>query len=135
MRDVDLATVVWHGHYFKYLENARWRLMQVLGYGYADMVASGYGWPVVEAHVKYVRVAKYGDRLTVRASLIDWDSRLAINYLVTNSADQARVARAQTVQAAVDMHTHQLQFTLPECLTIRIESALRDGSIMRGVPP
>jgi acyl-CoA thioester hydrolase len=25
--DVDLAGVVWHGHYMKYLENARWALM------------------------------------------------------------------------------------------------------------
>ncbi len=123
--DVDLATVVWHGHYFKYLENARWRLMQSLGYGYNEMVASGYGWPIVEAHVKYVRAARYGDRLRVRASLIEWDSRLSINYRVTDLADEARVARARTVQAAVDMRTEQLQFTLPECLTTRITRALQ----------
>jgi acyl-CoA thioester hydrolase len=25
--DVDLMAVVWHGHYLKYLESARWALM------------------------------------------------------------------------------------------------------------
>ena len=31
--DVDLATVVWHGHYLKYFENARWALMDRIGFG------------------------------------------------------------------------------------------------------
>jgi len=29
--DVDLAQVVWHGHYLRYLENARWALMRLIG--------------------------------------------------------------------------------------------------------
>ena len=34
--DVDLAAVVWHGHYLKYLENARWALMDDIGFGVAQ---------------------------------------------------------------------------------------------------
>ena len=40
--DVDLVGVVWHGHYLKYLENARWALMDRLGFGFQRMVDSGY---------------------------------------------------------------------------------------------
>ena len=40
--DVDLAGVVWHGHYMKYLENARWALMDRIGFGLDAMIASGY---------------------------------------------------------------------------------------------
>ena len=31
--DVDMVGVVWHGHYLRYFENARWALMDRLGYG------------------------------------------------------------------------------------------------------
>jgi acyl-CoA thioester hydrolase len=122
--DVDLATVVWHGHYFKYLENARWALMRVIGYEYQDMIDSGYGWPVIEVHVKYIRAARFGERLQVRASLVEWDSRLTVNYLVKDARSGERVARGQTIQAAIDMRTKELLYVLPDCLTSRVTAAL-----------
>jgi acyl-CoA thioester hydrolase len=69
--DVDLAQVVWHGHYLRYLENARWALMRMIGFDLQDMIDSGYLWPIVDLHVKYVRAARFGDRLRVRASLVE----------------------------------------------------------------
>jgi acyl-CoA thioester hydrolase len=112
--DVDLARVVWHGHYLKYFENARWLLMDLIGYGLQSMLDSGYGWPVVDLQVKYLRVSRYGERLRVRASLLEWENRLVINYLVTDVATGERVARGQTVQATVEMATGTLQFVMPE---------------------
>jgi acyl-CoA thioester hydrolase len=120
--DVDLAQVVWHGHYARYLENARWALMERIGFGLQEMLASGYGWPIVELHVKYVKAARFGERLRVKASLAEWKNRLVINYLVMNIASGERVARAQTVQAAVDMQTGSLQFVTPAVLADRIEA-------------
>ena len=122
--DVDVMSVVWHGHYLKYLENARWALMDRLGYGYEIMVGSGYLWPIIEAHVRYVRAAKFGDRLNVLASLVEWQNRLAINYLVTDSGTHARVARARTVQVAVDRATGELQFVSPAPFVRQIETSL-----------
>lgn len=122
--DVDVAAVVWHGHYLKYLENARWALMERIGFGFEAMLASGYAWPIVEVRVKYVRAARLGDRLAVRAALVEWDNRIAINYLVTLAATHARVARAQTVQAAVEAHSGALQFMSPPVLVERVQAAL-----------
>jgi acyl-CoA thioester hydrolase len=31
--DIDVIGVMWHGHYLKYLENARWALMDRIGFG------------------------------------------------------------------------------------------------------
>ena len=118
--DVDLAQVVWHGHYLKYLENARWALMNTIGFGLEKMLDSGYLWPLVDLHVKFVRAARYGDRLLVRASLVEWEQRLAINYLVTDEGDGARVVRAQTVQVAVRPPDNELLFVMPDCLTGRV---------------
>ena len=131
--DVDVAGVVWHGHYLKYLENARWALMARLDFGLDTMLASGYAWPIVEAHVKYVRVARYGDRLAVQASLVEWQNRLTVNYLVTHAATAERVARARTVQVAVEASTGVLQFVTPAVLLDRVAAATSGAGAVRTV--
>lgn len=127
--DVDLAQVVWHGHYLRYLENARWAVMRAIGFDLKDMMDSGYLWPLVDLRVKYVRAARFADRLRVRASLVEWEQRLAINYLVTDAADGARVVRAHTIQVAVKppgaSHGNgELLFVMPACLTDRVANYL-----------
>jgi acyl-CoA thioester hydrolase len=123
--DVDLAQVVWHGHYLRYLENARWALMNALEFRLQDMIDSGFLWPIVDLQVKYVRAARFGDRLVARAWLVEWQQRLAINYLVTDTADGGRVARARTVQVAVQPPRNELLFEMPRCLTDRVSHYLR----------
>jgi acyl-CoA thioester hydrolase len=122
--DVDLAGVVWHGHYMKYLENARWALMERIGFDLDAMMGSGYLWPIVSVEVKYVRAVRYGDRLRVRASLVEWETRLGVNYLLVDGKDDARVGRAQTIQVAVARDTHTLQWVSPPCLTDRVRATL-----------
>lgn len=122
--DVDLMAVVWHGHYCKYLETARWRLMDRLDYGFPVMRESGYLWPIIETHVRHVRSAAFGDRLEVTASLVEWQCRLAINYLITDAKSRDRVVRARTVQVAVLRATGELQFASPPEFVRRIESKL-----------
>jgi len=121
--DIDVVGVMWHGHYLKYLENARWALMDRIGFGFAAMRESGYAWPIVEMHVKYVHAAKLGDQLRVRASLIEWQNRVAVNYLVTRG-DGERLARARSVQVAVDANSGALQFTTPGPLLDCVQRAL-----------
>ena len=122
--DIDLAQVTWHGHYLKYLENARWALMDKIGYGLETMLSSGEGFPIVGVQVKFIRVSRYKDRLRVLASLIEWHSRLVINYLVTDCANGQRVARAQTTQIAVDIRTGTMLFELPPAFVARAEAAI-----------
>jgi acyl-CoA thioester hydrolase len=122
--DVDMVGVVWHGHYLRYLENARWALMNHLGYGFDRMVAAGFVWPIVELQTKYVNPARFGDRLRVRASLVEWESRLAINYLVSSLGSDARIARARTVQVAVDARSGELKFNTPPDFVARVQAAL-----------
>jgi acyl-CoA thioester hydrolase len=134
--DVDLAQVVWHGHYLRYLENARWALMNALDFGLQEMLDSGFLWPIVDLQVKYVRAARFGDRLVARASLVEWQQRLAVNYLITDAADGARIARARTVQVAVQPPRNELLFEMPPCLTTRVANYLnaRGGANGRPAP-
>jgi len=122
--DVDLARVAWHGHYLKYFENARWALMDRLGYGLDTMLGKAEGWPIVSLEVKYLRPSRFGDILRVRAGLVEWESRLVINYLATNAATGERVARAQTTQVLVDMSTGAMRYALPDEFIARVQAAV-----------
>lgn len=123
--DVDMVGVVWHGHYLRYFENARWALMDRLDYGLQRMLDSGYAWPVVAMEARYLRPARYGERLNARASLIEWEARLVLHYLVTRVADGTRIARARSVQVAVDGRSGETQFECPASFVANVRAALR----------
>ena len=122
--DVDLARITWHGHYLKYLEDARWALMDRIGYPLEAMLAADEGWPIIDLQLRFIRATHYRDRLRGRASLVDWQSRVVINYLVTDAANGERVARAQTTQVAVDMKSGALLFDLPAAFLARVAATL-----------
>jgi acyl-CoA thioester hydrolase len=69
--DVDLARVVWHGHYLRYLENARWALMRTLGFDLPHMLDSEFLWPIVDLHVNYIRAADRELQLVMTACFTD----------------------------------------------------------------
>jgi len=121
--DVDAMNVVWHGHYLKYLELARCALLRCFDFDYPSMRASGYLWPVVDCRLKYVRPARYAQRLKVRATLREWENRLAIDYLIRDAANGEKLTTARSIQVAVDMATGELQFESPPVLIEKLERA------------
>ena len=123
--DVDTMHVVWHGHYVKYLEVARCALLDQIGHNYTAMVESGYAWPVIDLQLRYVRGAVFGQTLNVRASLVEWENRLKINYLITDLASGERLTRASSVQVAVDMASREMQLASPSVFTNAVEKALK----------
>ena len=123
--DVDTMHVVWHGHYVKYLEVARCALLDRLGHNYTAMVESGYAWPVIDLQLRYVRGAVFGQTLNVCASLVEWENRLKINYLITDLASGERLTRASSVQVAVDMASREMQLASPSVFTNAVEKALK----------
>ena len=122
--DIDTMNVVWHGHYVKYLEIARCALLDKIGHNYAAMLESGYAWPVIDMQLRYVRGATFGQTLNVRASLVEWENRLKISYLITDRATGERLTRACTVQVAVEIASREMQLASPQCFIEAVESVL-----------
>jgi acyl-CoA thioester hydrolase len=122
--DVDSMEVVWHGHYVKYLEVARCALLDKLGHNYQQMRASGYAWPIIDLQLRYVRGAQFGQRIKVRADLIEWENRLKINYLISDAASGERLTRASSVQVAVEIASREMQLASPRVLLAAVERAL-----------
>ncbi len=123
--DVDSMHVVWHGHYVKYLEVARCALLDQLGHNYLAMQEAGYAWPVIDLQLRYVRGAVFGQELNVRASLVEWENRLKINYLISDLASGERLTRASTVQVAVALDSREMQLASPQVLIDAVERALQ----------
>ncbi len=118
--DIDSMDIVWHGHYVKYLELARCALLDRFDYGYARMRESGYGWPVIDLRLKYVRPATFGQALLVRATIVEWENRLKIAYLIRDAKTGARVNAASSVQVAIDIATGEMQYVSPPVLRQRL---------------
>lgn len=118
--DLDPMEVVWHGHYLKYFELARCALLQGFDYDYPQMRESGYAWPVVDLRSKYVRPARYGQRLRVQARLVEWEIRLKIEYRVSDADTGEVLTRARSVQVAVDLATGEMCFASPPVLARKL---------------
>ncbi len=121
--DVDAMDVAWHGHYVKYFELARCALLRRFDYDYPQMLASGYLWPIVECHLKYVRPALYGQLLRVEATLIEYENRIKISYVIFDAASGERLTKGYTTQVAVHAGTRELQFVSPAVLLEKLERA------------
>ncbi|WP_426944612.1 acyl-CoA thioesterase [Pseudomonas oryzihabitans] len=126
--DVDMMEIAWHGHYVKYLEVARCALLDRLGHNYLQMRESGYGWPVIDLQIRYIRPLLFQQRVRVKADLVEWENRLKLNYLISDAATGERLTRASTVQVAVDMASREMQLASPRVFLDAVERALACAS-------
>ena len=114
--DIDPMNVVWHGRYVQYLELARCALLRTFDYDYPQMCESGFAWPVVDMRLRYVRPLRYGQRVAIRATVVEWENRLKIDYEVRDVVSGERLTRAYTVQVAVEVASGEMRYVCPEVL-------------------
>ncbi|MHB0843453.1 acyl-CoA thioesterase [Stutzerimonas nitrititolerans] len=122
--DVDSMDVVWHGHYIKYFEVARCALLDRIGHNYQQMRDAGYAWPVIDVQLRYMRGARFNQRIIVRADLIEWENRLKINYLINDAVTGERMTRGTSVQVAVEIASREMQLASPKVFVEAVERAL-----------
>ncbi len=125
--DLDPMNIVWHGRYPKYFEIARTELFCQLGYDIPDMRDSGYMWPIVDLHIKYIRPAVYRQKLKVSATLVEWENRIKVKYEIRDAETGDRLTKGHSVQVAVDGASQELCFVSPDVLLEKVERYL-DGN-------
>lgn len=118
--DVDMMMVAWHGHYVKYFEVARCELLDTLQYGYNDMVQSGFAWPVIDLAVRYVKPARFGQWISVHSAIVEYENRLKIDYIIRDKTTGEKLTKGHTVQVAVRVDNHEMQFESPAILAQRL---------------
>ncbi len=120
--DVDMLGIAWHGHYCKYLEIARCAMLDKIDYDYMVMKATGYVWPIVDLQLRFVRPAKFGQRIRVAAELVEWEYRMKIKYLIADAETGEPLAKGHSIQAAVDATTGEMSYASPAVFLQRLES-------------
>lgn len=114
--DLDPMNIVWHGNYPRFFELARTALLKKIGYGYDDMIVSGYAWPVIDMHIRYYRPLRLGRWIDISASITEWENRLKIEYLARDVESGQKTTKGHTIQVAVDIKTEVMLWQAPPIL-------------------
>ena len=121
--EVDSYGIAWHGHYVAWMEVGRNELAARFGLAVDQMAAAGYLVPVVSLELKYLRPARYNERLTVRTTVRRAETPTMEFRTVIVGADGRPVARGITVHALTDLDGIT-QYRLPGEIAPRLERML-----------
>ena len=124
--DVDGLQIAWHGHYVKYFEIARCELLDKIGYDYSAMAESGYIWPVVDLHIKYIQPARFAQLIEIQSLIVEYQNRLKISYVIYDKLTRQKLTKGHTTQLAIAQNTQELQFVSPAILIHKIEAFSHD---------
>lgn len=96
--------VVWHGEYVRYFEDGREAFgRRFAGLGYADLAASGYLAPVVDAALQFKSPLRINDTAVVETRYIDTEAaKICFEYTIRRQSDGEIVATGSTTQVFVD---------------------------------
>ena len=114
--DLDPMNIVWHGHYPRFLELGRVAVMNKIGYGYEEMVESGYAWPIIDLRMRYARPMRFAVPVKITAGIVEWENTLRIVYAIQDAVSGERVMRASSSQVAVTTHTNEMLWVAPPVL-------------------
>ncbi|MCU9614690.1 acyl-CoA thioesterase [Caldibacillus lycopersici] len=89
--ETDQMGVVYHANYVIWLELGRTKLIEDLGFRYADMEKEGILAPVTDIQVSYKKPCKYGETVTVKTWIESYDGlRTKYGYeILTESGEVA----------------------------------------------
>lgn len=113
-RHVDVMGVVWHGHYYAYMEEARTQLLRGCDLDVGDLLGARYLFFVIESHCRYVNPLHYRDRVRATAWLRDVKHRIHIAYELYNLTRKRRAARGYSMLATTDRERNLLLETPDE---------------------
>ncbi|NBI42659.1 acyl-CoA thioesterase [[Haemophilus] felis] len=120
--DVDSMDIMWHGHYVKYLEMARCAFLEEIHYTYDVMKKKGYGWPIVQLNLKYVKPAMFRQKVRVHLAVVEYESCLRIEYVIKDLSSGQTLTKGSTTQVAVEINSREMQLQTPQSWRDAIES-------------
>ena len=113
--DTDQMGVVYYANYLRFFEGARAEYWRSLGRSYKDLEAAQIAMPVIEAHCKYKRPARYEDLLLVHTEVTEMrGASLRFTYTVRRGMEE--LAEGYTRHAVIG----------PDGRPLRIPDFIRD---------
>lgn len=83
--ETDQMGVVYHANYLVWCEIGRTKLIQDIGFNYADLEKKGILAPVTNVNMNYKYPARYGEKVTVRTWIEKYNGiRIVYGYEILN---------------------------------------------------
>lgn len=113
--EVDSLSIVWHGHYLKYFEDAREAFGRKYGLGYFEMYEQGYVTPIVNIHCEYKAPLAYGDEAIAEITYRDSKAaKIEMEYKIINAKTSTLLATGYSTQVFLDRTKSELQLIVPD---------------------
>jgi len=120
-QEVDSMSIVWHGHYISYFEDARRAFGRKYGIDYPAFVDNNVGAPIVKIWVDYLSPAMSTDMLDIEARLYKSDgAKLEFGYEVRRCETGKLLATGGSLQVFSTLKG-ELLLTWPEVMIRRYE--------------
>ncbi len=118
--DVDSMGVMWHGNYVKYVESARCRFLDEVGFNYNAMRKNDFAMPIIKMELKYIAPIFFNDDFKIRIDLIECESVLKFQYIFLDKNGK-KLTLAQTSQVAVDMKNGESLYEIPRIFKEKLQ--------------
>ena len=128
---LDPMRVMWHGNYLNFFEIGRRVLLQKIDYDYYAMEKSGLLFPVVEISAKYLASLGLGDKVRIKAILVEYENCLRIKYEIRNAETGVLTTKGLSTQMALDTKTGESCFVCPKIFIDKVEALMesRAGNV------
>jgi acyl-CoA thioester hydrolase len=111
--EVDSMSIVWHGSYAFYFEDAREEFGKKYNLGYLDIFGNGYYAPLVDLQFSYKKPLLYGHKARVNITFRNTEAaKIIFDYEIYDLKDNSLIATGSSVQVFLDKQ-YQLVWTNP----------------------
>lgn len=106
--DTDQMKMVYYAKYFEYFESGRSDLLREIGLPYPEIERMGYYLPVIEAHAKYYKSARYDDEIVVKTMLRERPlARIRLEYTIHETTTSELLVEGYTIHSFINATTHK----------------------------
>ena len=100
--ETDQMRLAYHANFLVWFEVGRTDLLRQIGWSYREMEQAGFQLPVIEAHCRFLKPARYDDEIEIRTvGRLVSAVRVQFEYEAVRVADEVVAATGQTLHAAV----------------------------------
>ncbi len=100
--DTDKMGIVYYANYLRWFERGRCEFLRELGMPYGEIEAHGIHFPVVEAHCRYAKPARYDELVLIETGLESVSrATLIFNYRILRAGEDTPLADGSTKHACV----------------------------------
>lgn len=104
--DTDQMRMVYYAKYFEYFESGRSDLLREIGLPYPEIERMGFYLPVIEAHAKFYKSARYDDLIKVITILRDRPlAKIRLEYQIHGAETDDTLVDGYTIHSFVDATT------------------------------